>query len=115
MKSSMIKAKRCLFDYDYFPTLVLTKSGYKGLNHFISAKRLPSSYIDVFHLSHYQTNTCKSIKWAVKHENHLLIERRWLIGLINLNYAVTHWLAPAVLYNLTAAASCTLSGALAGD
>ena len=50
-----------------------------------------------------------------KHENHLLIERRWLIGLINLNYAVTHWLAPAVLYNLTAAASCTLSGALAGD
>ena len=32
-----------------------------------------------------------------------------------LYYAVTHCEAPAVLYNLTAAASCTSSGACAGE
>ena len=32
-----------------------------------------------------------------------------------LYYAVTHCEGPAVLYNLTAAASCTSSGACAGE
>ena len=37
------------------------------------------------------------------------------ILILLLYYAVTHCEAPAVLYNLTAAASCTDSGASVGD